>query len=120
MLKGALRSIGARLTTGFLLIAVLALGMGLFGLVQINKVNKTLSDETTRRAETRYLSAKIRIECLQVSNLVESHVGEISLAARMRIETLFVDQTYILNEFVSQMEKRISGSNGLAEINLSD
>lgn len=120
MLKGALRSIGARLTTGFLLIAVLALGMGLIGLVQINKVNKTLSDETTRRAETRYLSAKIRIECLQVSNLVESHVGEISLAARMRIETLFVDQTYILNEFVSQMEKRISGSNGLAEINLSD
>ncbi|MBU1878054.1 MAG: MCP four helix bundle domain-containing protein, partial [Chloroflexi bacterium] len=99
-----------RLVGGYLLLAVLALVMGLIGYVQIGNVNNILAVETTERAETRYLGTKVRIECLQISELVESYVATLSAATKTRLRAQFTDELYILNEFVNQIEKRIGNT----------
>ncbi|MBU0492644.1 MAG: GAF domain-containing protein [Chloroflexi bacterium] len=110
MLKNLVGSIGVRLVGGYLLLAVLALVMGLIGYVQIGNVNNILAVETTERAETRYLGTKVRIECLQISELVESYVATLSAATKTRLRAQFTDELYILNEFVNQIEKRIGNT----------
>jgi len=110
MLRKLVESIGARLIGGYLLIAALALGMGLFGYVQISNVNDILTHEATERAEARYLSTKIRIECLHISDLVGNYVLAVSDAEKVRLATQFSDKSYISNEFVNRMGRYTSGS----------
>ena len=110
MLRKLVESIGARLIGGYLLIAALALGMGLFGYVQISNVNDILTYEATERAEARYLSTKIRIECLHISDLVRNYVLAVSDAEKVRLATQFSDKSYISNEFVNRMGRYAHGS----------
>ena len=110
MLRKLVESIGARLIGGYLLIAALTLGMGLFGYVQISNVNNILAYEATERAEARYLSTKIRIECLHISDLVEDYVMAVSDAEKVRLATQFSDKSYISNEFVNRMGRYAFGS----------
>ncbi len=109
MAKLSANSIGTRLIAGFLLVAFLALGTGVFGYFQIRRVSGIMAQELTERSEARYISTKLRIEALEVHALVNSYVSAASKEIGIRSATRFADKTYILNEFIRQMESHFHG-----------
>ncbi len=103
MLRNLFHSINVRLIGMYLLIAGLAMAVGLVGYAQINRVGNILTSETTARAETRYLGTKIRLEVFQISALAEDYVQAESADLRARLAAQLADELTVLCEFIRQL-----------------
>ncbi len=103
-------AIGTRLVAGYLLLVAVAVGAGLVGYVQVNRVNDILAHGATERAEARYLTTKVRVEVLQVSSLVEHYVAAETESERARLATELSDAVLVTDELVHQITSHAVGS----------
>ncbi len=108
MLKKFTESLGVRLLGTYAFVAILAISVGVISYTQISRINNILVLDTTKRAEARYLSVRIHVSMLQITDLVDSYMEAETEIARTRLATQINDQTVILGEWLNQMEERVS------------
>lgn len=104
MLKRVLSSIGTRLIVAYLIIAILALAVAVLSYVQVSRLNAILAVQATERAEARYLSTQMRVEVLQLAQIVVRLGMVDSPSVQRRLRTQFEDEVSVLREFARQLQ----------------
>lgn len=100
-----LRSIGAQLSGGFLVVAGLALVMGVVGYLQVNAVKDLLVSQAVIRSEARYKSTQMRVETTAASELVREYLLHVHNDEKARIRELLNQRLRTLTELLSQEER---------------
>ena len=103
MLKHLTQRIGVRLIFSYLFIAMLTLSLGIISWLLVNQINTILVDVITVRAESRFLSTKLRIQVLLASNLIDGYLQAPSDTMLQRTSVLLADAALVANELGSQL-----------------
>jgi GAF domain-containing protein/HAMP domain-containing protein len=110
MLRRMLGSVGMTLFVAYLIIAALALAVAAISYAQVSRLNEVLAVQAMERAEARYLSTQMRVETLQVAQIVAALSLADSPSAERRLRTQFDDEVMVLREFASQMQQYAAAS----------
>jgi len=107
MISRFLNAIGTRLIASYLVIAAVALGIGIVGSNQLTSINILLEQEITSRVESRYLSTTIRTQSSQIAELIRGYGNELSSQELARLDSLVEDSLATLNEIYDQADRNI-------------
>jgi len=110
MLRRMLGSVGTTLIVAYLIIAALALAIAAISYAQVSRLNEVLAVQAMERAEARYLSTQMRVETLQVAQIVAALSAADSPSAERRLRTQYDEEVMVLREFASQMERYAAAS----------
>ena len=105
MLRRMLGSVGMTLFVAYLIIAALSLAVAAISYTQVSRLNKVLAVQAMERAEARYLSTQMRVEALQVAQIVAALSLADSPSAERRLRTQYDEEVVVLQEFASQMQQ---------------
>jgi len=105
-----LGSVGTTLIVAYLIIAALALAIAAISYAQVSRLNEVLAVQAMERAEARYLSTQMRVETLQVAQIVAALSAADSPSAERRLRTQYDEEVMVLREFASQMERYAAAS----------